>query len=266
MAVYTRCWRVLVAAFVVCFLSVATASAEQVKTAFQVNNLSCGSCLSTIGDGLSTMAGVTGMGADLGRRMVFVRHDSAVAPEDIAQVMTDLGYPAIVVSQAAAADEAAREQAAQQPFRPSGGCGGCGPAGQGGAARMFAPPVEGSEVTTVVLKVDNLSCISCLTTIGDALQQVVGAVSMRSDLAGGLIAVEYDDRVDADELAATVTDAGYPARVVGNGQLAAFVTADPGAPQGGVVAGSGCGTRPCNATAAAWSQLYKKFLGGDAAN
>ena len=67
------------------------------QTAFEVSNLSCGSCLSRIDDTLKAYTGYSKLGADLRRGIVVVEHEAALEEQVIAKAITDIGYPAKVV-------------------------------------------------------------------------------------------------------------------------------------------------------------------------
>lgn len=69
------------------------------RTLMKVDNLSCGSCVTTISEKLSTFEGVVGLGADLGQGMVAVDHTKAIESSKIAEAITSIGYPAKIVSE-----------------------------------------------------------------------------------------------------------------------------------------------------------------------
>jgi copper chaperone CopZ len=69
------------------------------QTTFEVSNLSCGSCLSRIDDTLKGYAGYSKLGADLRRGIVVVEHESVLKGQIIAKAITDIGYPAKVVTE-----------------------------------------------------------------------------------------------------------------------------------------------------------------------
>ena len=68
------------------------------RTIFQVNNLSCTSCLANIEEKLKTMPETIGMNGDLQRGVVTIDHESTLNGNTIAAAITTLGYPAKVVS------------------------------------------------------------------------------------------------------------------------------------------------------------------------
>jgi len=68
------------------------------RTTLEVSNLSCGYCLSRIDAKLSEFQAYAGMDADLRQGVVVVEHQSSLEGEKIASAITELGYPAKVVS------------------------------------------------------------------------------------------------------------------------------------------------------------------------
>jgi copper chaperone CopZ len=95
---------------------------EVSETTLQVSNLSCGSCLYTIESELRKYPGMVGMTADLASGLITVKHTAELAPDRLAELVTEAGYPARL-----AAAEAVKTPASG----PGGfGCGrGCGPRG-----------------------------------------------------------------------------------------------------------------------------------------
>jgi copper chaperone CopZ len=102
------------------------------RTTMQVSNLSCTSCLANISAELSKLSDTYGMNGYLRRGVVLVDHADTLENSRIAAIISDLGYPARVVS--------TNEIPAQKTFtsttnngpanpavRSGGGCGSSGP-------------------------------------------------------------------------------------------------------------------------------------------
>ena len=68
------------------------------QTTFKVLKLSCGSCLETIEDELQKYQGMVELNADLGLGLVTVGHTKELAGPQIAEVITQAGYPAYYVN------------------------------------------------------------------------------------------------------------------------------------------------------------------------
>lgn len=69
---------------------------------------------------------------------------------------------------------------------------------------------------TVVLQVENMTCPTCAITIDTALDKVAGVLNSTIDTEAGTVTVTIDpDRVSTDTVAATITNAGFPARAAG---------------------------------------------------
>ncbi len=112
------------------------AAGDVSETTLQVSNLSCGSCLQTIESELRKYPGTVGMTADLATGLVTVKHTAELSGERLAELVTQVGYPARV----AAAGIAGAPLAG--PAGAGGyGCGrGCG---SGGCAFPAQPPGQG---------------------------------------------------------------------------------------------------------------------------
>ena len=67
-------------------------------------------------------------------------------------------------------------------------------------------------ISVVTLGVSGMHCGSCAMLIDDALEDVPGVISTRTSVKGGRTVVELDpDRVDAEDVVATITQLGYQA-------------------------------------------------------
>jgi copper chaperone CopZ len=61
--------------------------------------------------------------------------------------------------------------------------------------------------------VENLSCTSCLATIEAELKGVTGVLGMDADLRQGRVTVDHLSSLDYEQIAANISNLGYPARV-----------------------------------------------------
>ncbi len=74
--------------------------------------------------------------------------------------------------------------------------------------------VAADAVNTVTLGVQGMTCAACPITVKKVLKKVPGVSEVTVDYKAGTAAVSYDPRkADPDELAKTVTAAGYPTTV-----------------------------------------------------
>ena len=79
--------------------SLASVAADSTRTTLEVQNLSCGACLSRINEALEGMEGFKDMDADLYQKMVAVDHQKPLTAAMIAETVTGLGYPATILSE-----------------------------------------------------------------------------------------------------------------------------------------------------------------------
>lgn len=61
--------------------------------------------------------------------------------------------------------------------------------------------------------VENLSCTSCLATIEAELKGMPGALGMDADLRAGRVTVDHMSSLNYEQIAASISKLGYPARV-----------------------------------------------------
>ncbi len=121
-------WTLAVLAVVV--TSVAQADGgDAARTLLTVQNLSCGSCLSKINVELHAYEGMVNMDADLGRGFVIVEHKAPLTAATVAFVISDLGYPANMLSVAAARTDDVAKMGQGIPASSGFGCSGCGSGG-----------------------------------------------------------------------------------------------------------------------------------------
>ncbi|MDF1577913.1 MAG: heavy metal-associated domain-containing protein [Desulfobulbales bacterium] len=95
------------------------------------------------------------------------------------------------------------------------------------------------------LQVSRLSCGACLASIEGELRKFDGMLGMRADLAQGLVTVSHTDSFAPQQIAATVTAAGYPARVVDIAEFGDAVQPAGNSRGYGCGSGSGCGPSGC---------------------
>jgi copper chaperone CopZ len=102
------------------------------RTTLQVSNLSCTSCLNNIAAELGKLSDTYGMNGYLSRGIVIVDHTNTLETSRIAAIISNLGYPANVVStneiQVQKAFSAAPPNKSPNQIRPRGsGCNSKGP-------------------------------------------------------------------------------------------------------------------------------------------
>ena len=243
------------------------AEAATVKRSnFIVSNLSCTSCLATIEAELKGMAGALGMDADLPQGRVIVDHLDTLSPEQIAAAISRLGYPAEMEWTATLPENNTNRFAGQNRYGSGcsgGGCNVSGRTGTGPTAWKTAP--AGTTVSRTTLKVNNLSCTSCLSNIATELGKLTNTYGMNGYLSRGIVIVDHAADLESGRIAALISDLGYPARAVVTNSIPAgeVFTTNPGSTggTGEIRPGSGCnGSSPCNATAASWQKLYKRYF------
>ena len=238
------------------------------RTCYLVSNLSCSSCLATIEAELKGLPGTIGMDADLQRGRVIVDHQPELGYEKIGSVITNAGYPAKVDWTATVPDQNATRYSPNSKFSSGCGSGGCGVSGSAGtdnAVWNTSIPVN-QTVNRTTFQVNNLSCTSCLADIEEKLKTMPETIGMNGDAQRGVVTIDHQSTLNGNTIAAAITTLGYPAKVVSTTKISARKALAAGAKSGtrnGTVAGSGCTTRkePCNATSAAWKNLYNRYVG-----
>jgi len=257
----------ILAALMLALICAVQANAATVQRSnFIVNNLTCTSCLATIEAELKGVPGTLGMDADLRSGRVTVDHLSTLNYEQIATTISGLGYPATMEWTATLPEQYTNKFAQQSRYRSGCSSGGCGSSGGLGASPTAwkAAPASGS-INRTTLQVSNLSCTSCLANIAAELGKLSDTYGMNGYLSRGVVIVDHAESLENSRIAAIITDLGYPARVMATNEIPAqkafTTTRSPGSPEKAVRSSSGCNSNgPCNATAASWQKLYKRYF------
>lgn len=93
------------------------------------------------------------------------------------------------------------------------GCGACA-SGAGGE-----PPPAASADHRAVLQIEHMTCASCSVTVKTAANKLTGVVSIDVQVTAGQATVTFDSStVTAAQIAAKITDAGYPTTVLSDGE------------------------------------------------
>lgn len=105
---------------------------------------------------------------------------------------------------------------------------------------------------TTTFQVQGMTCGSCLGAIRAELGPKKGITGMTADLERGLVTVEYPQNINEEEIARIISQLGYPARVLreGNGQTEAPAKR----------CGKDCNMKGCAASASSWRDLYRKIF------
>ena len=78
---------------------------------------------------------------------------------------------------------------------------------------IMAQNKDDVQLKRAILKVENLSCGGCFNIINQSLSSIEGYKGFGANLFRRIIGVDFSAPLTPEEIAKTVTDAGYPARV-----------------------------------------------------
>ena len=236
------------------------------RSNFKVDNLACTSCLATIETELKGVPGTLGMDADLRSGRVTVDHLSTLDYEQIAVTISKLGYPATMEWTATLPEQYTNKFAQDSRYRSGCSGGGCGISnGAGGGLTTWkAAPAEGT-VSRTTLQVSNLSCTSCLANIAAELSKLSETYGMNGYLSRGIVLVDHAETLENSRIAAIVSGLGYPARVLATNEVPAqkalALNTGNDSQNQFIRPGFGCSSKgPCNATSAAWQELYQRYF------
>jgi copper chaperone CopZ len=250
------------------FFAVQAGSTTVQRSNFIVNNLACSSCLATIEAELKTVPGTLGMDADLNSGRIIVDHLSTLSCDQIAARISQLGYPATVDWTATVPDQYLKRFSRQNRLNSNCSSGGCSsPTGtDAGLMTWNAAPASGV-VSRTTLRVNNLTCTSCLANIAAELRQIPETYGMKGYLSRGVVIVDHAASLDNSRIVAVISQLGYPARIVALNEVPAPKAYAAGfsntISNDASVNGYSCNSKgPCNATAASWQELYRRYFSG----
>ncbi len=84
----------------------------------------------------------------------------------------------------------------------------------------FTISIQGAEpVQRSILRVDQLSCGSCLYRINAQLKTLSGYLGMEANLRRGLVAVDHRVSLESETISKAITSIGYPARVLSESKI-----------------------------------------------
>jgi copper chaperone CopZ len=248
------------------FITVQADSTTVQRSNFIVGNLACSSCLATIEAELKIVPGTLGMEADLQAGRITVDHLSTLSCEQIANRISNLGYPATIDWTATVPEQYLKKFPPQNRLTTncsSGGCSGTS-GGEAGLATWNTAPASGV-VSRTTLRVNNLTCTSCLANIAAELSQIPETYGMKGYLSRGVVIVDHSASLDNRRIAAVISKLGYSARIVALNEVPARKAYAAGfsntVSDKATAGGSSCNSRgACNATAASWQELYRRYF------
>lgn len=120
---------------------------------------------------------------------------------------------------------------------------------------------EEEQVSRTTLAVDRITCGACLRVIDAELRKVPGILGMTADLPTRRVTVDHDREVTPGEVAAAITAAGYPARVVDSLRVPRREAKLFQRGSGFCSGPGGCNPGGTNPVADAWRELRRRFKG-----
>jgi periplasmic mercuric ion binding protein len=83
------------------------------------------------------------------------------------------------------------------------------------AVPLTAPAADTTELKTVTLKVENMTCSACPITVRKALEKVPGVTKAKADFETKTATVTFDPaKAKVADLTWATTEAGYPSALV----------------------------------------------------
>jgi copper chaperone CopZ len=246
------------------FIALQAQAATVSRSNFTVSNLSCTSCLANIEAELKSVPGTLGMNADLRKGRVTVDHLPSLGHEQVAAIISKLGYPAAMEWTATVPEKYTNRFAANSKYRSGCSSGGCGGPSGGvtGPTAWKAPPTDG-RVSRTTLRVSKLSCSSCLSNIAAELGKLTSTYGMNGYLSRGIVIVDHAAGLESSRIAAIISGLGYPAKAMETATIPAQKAYRASTSPGNRVirTGIGCNSNgPCNASSASWQKLYNRYI------
>ncbi len=117
---------------------------------------------------------------------------------------------------------------------------------------------EAENLQRTIMKVDKLTCGSCLTRINNKLGQLEGFVGIRANLRQSLVAVDHRNPLESKKIAYEISSIGYPAKIISESEVdeKKALSGNDGNRR------SGCGSKSggcCGSGSSAWKELYNRL-------
>ncbi|ODN81790.1 hypothetical protein, variant [Cryptococcus amylolentus CBS 6039] len=154
-----------------------SAPGSQVKTVLSIEGMTCASCSSAITDGLSKHPNVTSVEINLLGSSGVVLHNQSLTPDDVKDIVDDLGYDAQVVSSETAVEE------------------------------------NGDAKIKSTFAIEGMTCASCSSAINSAFRGMEGIESCDIDLLNNRGVIVHASNITAGDLAEQIEDLGYGAEI-----------------------------------------------------
>ena len=170
----------------------------------------CGSCVALVEEQLTEQPGVASASVDLESARAVVEYDSTVVgPDQLRAVIAEAGYSAATVAKAASRSMTTAPDVAKPISEPT------------------AEP-DDLPLATAELALGGMHCSACATRIQRTLGRLPAVASASVNLATTRAFVSYDpDRLDTDQLCRAVSEVGYTAAPVADGEAPGRQDADP---------------------------------------
>jgi copper chaperone CopZ len=129
---------------------------------------------------------------------------------------------------------------------------------------MVVGPVSfsfGGDIRRTTMKAERMRCSSSLRVIDAELRKVPGVMGMAANFGEGLILVDHEPRVSAEEIAAVISGVGYPAAVV-SGQEISSSEANRFQRAGFGVGAECCNPGGASPVAESWKELKRLIFRG----
>ncbi|XP_063926939.1 copper-transporting ATPase 1 isoform X3 [Zophobas morio] len=158
-----------------------------------IEGMTCKSCVQSIEGMLSTQKGVTSVSVSLSDKEGVVRYDPAlISPAQVVEQVDDMGFESHVKT---------------VDGRPA----------EATPARRQAPPASHDDINVekCQLHVKGMTCGSCVAAIEKHVQKLPGCHKILVSLLAARAEIQYDPSlISPNEIAASVTELGFPASVL----------------------------------------------------
>ncbi len=124
---------------------------------------------------------------------------------------------------------------------------------------LTAALAHGSDLKRTTLHVAQMRCSSCLRVFDGELRKIPGIAGMTARFRERLVFVDHEEKISSEEIAATISDLGYPATVVASREISRDEAHR--FQQAGFGGGAGwCNPGGASPVAESWKELRRRLL------
>ncbi|KAK6908061.1 hypothetical protein I203_102062 [Kwoniella mangroviensis CBS 8507] len=172
-----------------------------IKTTLSIEGMTCASCVNSITSSLKSLPGIISVNINLLGSSGIVRHRPFTTPQDVANLIEDIGFEAQVIKSELEGTPLDEEEQGSQSFKS-------------------------------VFSIEGMTCASCTGAITRALQDHEGIESINIDLLNNAGTIVHSSEMTTDQIKDMIEEVGYGAELSSSQPLSVSLAKGKGKDEG----------------------------------